>query len=176
MWKSVEASFVYGGRNLRFDIHVYYRKALHFMSDCSPYFGKGSPYFRPYIMAYTIENESSRMIRVPKEARSDMTCKMKIYKWGKPTSSNESICLVRLRKNVFTIWVLSDYEIGKWRRVLKIRVKAMGVKEEDHVHVTTFTVMNGDRLIFATEMKIYGYDTLHPCGHTAVTLPLIQQH
>ncbi|KAI9083804.1 hypothetical protein K1719_034272 [Acacia pycnantha] len=168
MWKSVEASFVYGGRNLRFDIHVYYRKALHFISGCSPYFSKKSPYFRPYIMAYAIEDGSSRMIRIPKEART-------------------------------------DYEIGKWRRVLKIRVKAMGVKEEDHVHVTGFIVMNGDKLIFATEMKIYGYglrqknfmkleeicehgfgrnamsftaysDTLHPCGHTAVTLPLMQQH
>ncbi|KAI9076099.1 hypothetical protein K1719_041913 [Acacia pycnantha] len=208
MWKSVEASFVYGGRNLRFDIHVYYRKALHFISDCSPYFSKKSPYFRAYIMAYTIEDGSSRMIRIPKEARSgshDSTCQMGIYKWGKPISSDESICLVRLRKNVFTIWVLADYEIGKWRRVLKIRVKTMGVKEEDHVHITGFVVMNGDRLVFATEMKIYGYglrqknfmkleeicehgfgrnatiftgysDTLHPCGHTAVTLPLMQQH
>ncbi|KAK4253242.1 hypothetical protein QN277_010569 [Acacia crassicarpa] len=209
MWKSVEAKFFYGGRSLRFDTHVYYRKALHFISDCFPCLSKKSPYFRPYIMAYTIGDGSSRMIRIPKEARRgshDSTCQMRIYKWGKPTSSDESICLVRLRKNVFTIWVLADYEIGKWRRVLKIRVKAMGVKEEDHVHVTGFIVMNGDQLIFATEMKTYGYglshenfmkfeeicehgfernvtnlsfiaysDTLHPCGHNAVTLPLIQQ-
>ncbi|KAI9100026.1 hypothetical protein K1719_024244 [Acacia pycnantha] len=83
------------------------------------------------------------------------------------------------------------------------RVKAMGVKE-DPIIVTGFIVVNGDQLIFATDMKIYGYglwqenfmkleeicelefglnatiftpysDTLHPCGHTAVTLPLMQQ-
>ncbi|KAI9079308.1 hypothetical protein K1719_038709 [Acacia pycnantha] len=165
-----------------------------------------SLYFRPYIMAYTVEDGSSRMIRIPKEARSgshDLTCQIGIYKWGKPTSSDESICLVRLRKNVFTIWVLTDYEIAKWRRIVKVRVKAMGVKE-DPVIVTGFIVVNGDRLIFATDMKIYGYglwqenfmkleeicehgiglnatiitpysDRLRHCGHTAVTLPLMQQ-
>ncbi|KAI9114931.1 hypothetical protein K1719_013944 [Acacia pycnantha] len=154
------------------------------------------------------EDRSSRMIRIPKEARNgshDFTCQMRIYKWGKPTSSDESICLVRLRKNVFTIWVLTDYDIGKWRRIFKIRVKAMGVKEEDPIIIKGFIVMNGDQLIFATEMKIYGYglrqenfmeleeiceygfrsylaiftafsDTLRPCGHTALTLPLMQQH
>ncbi|KAI9073630.1 hypothetical protein K1719_044415 [Acacia pycnantha] len=133
MWNSVEASFFQGGRRLRFDQHVYYRKALHFISDCFPYLIKQSPYFRPYIMAYTVEDGSSRMIRIPKEARSgshDLTCQIGIYKWGKPTSSDESICLVRLRKNVFTIWVLTDYEIAKWRRIVKVRVKAMGVKED----------------------------------------------
>ncbi|KAI9078681.1 hypothetical protein K1719_039361 [Acacia pycnantha] len=165
MWNSVEASFFQGGRRV-----------------------------------------SSRMIRIPKEARSgshDLTCQIGIYKWGKPTSSDESICLVRLRKNVFTIWVLTDYEIAKWRRIVKVRVKAMGVKE-DPVIVTGFIVVNGDRLIFATDMKIYGYglwqenfmkleeicehgiglnetiitpysNTLRHCGHTAVTLPLMQQ-
>ncbi|KAI9118726.1 hypothetical protein K1719_010171 [Acacia pycnantha] len=206
MWNSVEASFFQGGRRLRFDQHIYYRKALHFISDCYPYLIKQSPYFRPYIMAYTVEDGRSRMIRIPKEARSgshDLTCQIGIYKWGKPTSSYESICLVRLRKNVFTIWVLTDYEIAKWRRIVKFRVKAMGVKE-DPVIVTGFIVVNGDRLIFATDMKIYGYGlwqenfmkleeicehgiglnatiitpysyTLRHCGHTAVILPLMQQ-
>ena len=208
MWKSVEVSFFYSGIRLRFDLLVYYRKALHFISDCYPYLNKKSPYFRPYIMAYTVEDGSSRMIRIPKEARSgchDLTCEMRIYKWGKPTSSDESICLVRLMKNVFSIWVLTDYDIGKWRRISRVRVKALGVKEEDPVIVTGFIVMNGDRLIFAIEKKIYGYglrqenfmkleeicehgfgpnvtsfiaysNTLHPCGHTVVTLPLMQQH
>ncbi|KAI9123810.1 hypothetical protein K1719_005110 [Acacia pycnantha] len=149
MWKSVEASFFHGGRRLRFDLHVYYRKAPHFISDCYPYLIKESPYFKPYIMSYTVEEGTSRMIRIPKKARSgshDMTCHMGIYKLWKPTSSDESICLVRLRKNVFTIWVLTDYEIGKWRRILKVRVKAIGVKE-DPVIVTGFIVMNGDRLV-----------------------------
>ncbi|KAI9114990.1 hypothetical protein K1719_014003 [Acacia pycnantha] len=105
MWKSVEASFFYGGRRLTFDIHVYYRKALHFISYCFPSLSKKSPYFRPYIMAYNVEDGSSRMTRIPKEVRNgshDFTCQMRIYKWGKSISSDESICLVRLRKNVFS--------------------------------------------------------------------------
>ena len=81
----------------------------------------------------------------------------------------------------------------------------MGVKEEDPIIITGFIVMNGDQLIFSTEMKIYRYGlrqenfmkleeiceyrfgcnatsftayshTLRPCGHTVVTLPLMQQH
>ncbi|XP_028759747.1 uncharacterized protein LOC114718558 [Neltuma alba] len=206
-WKPIGASFFGGGRPLRFDMHVYHRKAFHFISDCFASLSKQSPYFRPYVMAYNLEDGSSRMLRVPREARigsHDLTCQMGIYKWGKPTSLDESICLARLRKNVFTIWVLSDYEIGKWRRILKIRVKAMGIKEEDPVIVTGFFVMNGDQLIFTTEKKIYRYglrqenymkleeiyehgfgrdatsftaysDTLRPCGNDAAALPLLQQ-
>ncbi|KAI4332857.1 hypothetical protein L6164_017734 [Bauhinia variegata] len=86
----------------------------------------------------------------------DETCNMSIFKWGKVGSSNQSLCLVRLRKNVFTAWVLEDYEAGSWVRVLKIRVKAMGVKEKDF-NVTDFIVMNGDSLVFSTERKIYRY-------------------
>lgn len=200
-WKAIEAGFFTGRRPLRFDMHVYHRKALHFISDFSAFL------CNKYIMAYNVEDGSSRMLRIPKEARvdpRDLTCQMGIYKWEKSVSSDESICLVRLRKNVFTVWVLTDYEVNKWRKILEIRVKAMGMKEEDPVTVTGFTVMNGDRLIFTTEKKIYGYglrqeiymkleeisehgfgrdetrftaysDTLCPCGDGAAKLPLLQQ-
>ncbi|XP_054813282.1 F-box protein At5g65850-like [Prosopis cineraria] len=206
-WKAIEASFFTGCRPLRFDMHVYHRKAFHFISDCFPFLCNKCPHFRPYIMAYNIEDGSSRMLRIPKEARAgshDLTCQMGIYKWGKSPSSDQSICLVRLRKKVFTVWVLTDYEVNKWRKILKIRVKAMGTKEEDPIIITGFTVMNGDRLIFTTEKKIYGYglrqeiymkleeicehgfgrdatrftaysDTLRPCGDGAAKLPLLQQ-
>ncbi|KAF7827764.1 F-box protein [Senna tora] len=51
-----------------------------------------------------------------------------------------------------------DYEASKWKRVLKIRVKAiLGIKEEESVIVRGFKVMNGDYLVFATQKKVYGY-------------------
>ena len=109
-----------------------------------------------------------------------------------------------LSKHVFTIWVLSDYVIGTWKRILTIRVKAVGLKEKDPI-VSGFSVVNGDKLIFTTQKKIYKYglrednfmrleeiydhrfrdnkvtffaylDTLRPCGHSYERLPSVQQH
>ncbi|KAF7827767.1 LEAF RUST 10 DISEASE-RESISTANCE LOCUS RECEPTOR-LIKE PROTEIN KINASE-like 1.1 [Senna tora] len=161
IWKGTEKGFFIGGRPMQFDMHVYHKKAFQFISNCFPSLNKNSPYFRPYIMSYNIEDGESRMIRVPKEARRgshDSSCKMGIYKWGKARNSDESICLVRLRKCVFTAWVSVDYEASKWRRVLKIRVKAiLGIKEEAPVIVRGFKVMNGDYLVFTTKKKVYGY-------------------
>ncbi|XP_054792311.1 uncharacterized protein LOC129297968 [Prosopis cineraria] len=190
MWKATETSFFTGARSLRFDMHVYRRKALHFISDCSAFLSKKSPFFRPYIMAYNVEDGRSRMLRLPKEAR---------------TGSHDSTAqMVRLRKNVFTVWVLTDYEVNQWRRILKIRVEAIiGLKdEEEPIIVTGFTVSNGKQLIFATKMKVYGFglsednymiveevcehgfesdsvcftcysDTLHHCGDGATIFPLL---
>ncbi|XP_061352705.1 F-box protein At5g07610-like [Gastrolobium bilobum] len=159
VWKAREESFTTGARNLRFDIPVIHNGAIHFISDCSPYVNRNSQYFWPYIMSYNLESGASRMLRVPKKARrgfNDDSCNMGIFKWGKVTSSTKSICLVRLRKFVFTIWALRDYESSSWRMILKIRVKAMGLVEQDPT-VTGFTVLNGDLLVFATTKKVYGY-------------------
>ncbi|KAF7831359.1 F-box protein [Senna tora] len=206
-WKTIEKSFFTGARRMIFDTHVFQNNVFHVISDCSPYLLKKSPYFRPYIMAYNIKDGESRMIRVPKEARRgshDSSCRMGIYKWGKVTSLNGSICLVRLRKSVFTVWVLTNYESCKWKRVIKIRVKAMGMTEEEPIDVKGFVVMNGDCLVFATRNKVYncglthksymvveeicehGFDndevyftsysdTLRLPGDGATTLPLLQQ-
>ncbi|KAH1257055.1 hypothetical protein HKD37_03G007098 [Glycine soja] len=62
---------------------------------------------------------------------------------------------MRLRKHVFTIWTLTHYETSLWRRVLKIRVKAM-VKDHPIIRVKGFVVLNGHLLVFATEKKVYG--------------------
>ncbi|KAF7827922.1 F-box protein [Senna tora] len=161
IWKRFEKSFFIGDRPMRFDMHVFYNKAFHFISNCFPFLSKKSLYFRPYIMSYNIEDGGSRMIRLPKEARRgshDSSCEMGIYKWGKARNSDESICLVRLRKCVFSVWILIDYEASKWRKVLKIRVKAiLGMKEEEPIIVRGFIVMNGDYLVFATKKKVYSY-------------------
>ena len=67
-----------------------------------------------------------------------------------------SICLVRLRKSVFTVWILTDYEPSRWLRILKVRTKGMGLSEENP-KITGFAVMNGDLLVFATETRVYSY-------------------
>ncbi|KOM30986.1 hypothetical protein LR48_Vigan01g054100 [Vigna angularis] len=161
VWKARER-FSTGGRNLRFDMPVHHKGVIHVISDCSPYLTRNNPYFRPYIMSYNFEDGNSRLLRVPKEARKgshDKSCKMGIFKWGKVTDSDQSICLVRLRKKVFTVWVLTKYETSLWRRILKIRVRAMGLLENDSSQITvkSFIVLNGQLLVFATQNKVYVY-------------------
>ncbi|XP_061346562.1 uncharacterized protein LOC133292199 [Gastrolobium bilobum] len=159
VWKAREESFTTGPRNLRFDILVIHNCFIHFISDCSPYVNRNNQYFWPYIISYNLESGASRILHVPKKARrgfDDVICNMGIFKWGKVTSSTKSICLVRLRKCVFTILALSDYESSSWRMILKVRVKAMGLMEQDPI-VIGFTVLNGDLLVFATTKKVYGY-------------------
>ncbi|WJX53017.1 hypothetical protein P8452_39064 [Trifolium repens] len=159
IWKEKEKSLFTGSRSLKFDTAVFHKGNIHFISDSASYLVKGSFYYRPYIMSYNFENGTTRMLRVPKGAQrgsDDINCNMKIFKWKKNTNSTQSICLVRLSKCVFTIWILTNYEANLWERILKIRVKAMGVMEEDPI-VTGFSVSNGDLLIFATKNKIYSY-------------------
>lgn len=158
VWKTMETPFFVGPRNMKFDMPVHYNGSLHFISDCFPYFVRNTPYFRPYIMSYNLKNGTSSMLKVPNEARRgshDRNCEMSIFKWSNISSSMpQSICLVRLKKSVFTIWVLRDYESSSWYKIMKVRVKALGVKEKDPI-VTGFTVMNGDVLIFVVGKNIY---------------------
>ncbi|TKY46079.1 F-box protein [Spatholobus suberectus] len=159
LWKAMEKSFFVGGRNMKFNMPVYYNGAIHFISNCSPYLTKRSPYFRPYVMSYNLENGTSTMLRLPKDARRgshDLNCEMSIFSWGKVSTPQSSICLVRLRKSVFTIWILTNYESKRWMRILKVRTKGMGLREKDP-KITGFTVMNGGLLIFATETRVYSY-------------------
>ncbi|KAJ1379529.1 F-box protein [Sesbania bispinosa] len=170
VWKDMEKSFFIGSRHMRLHMPVFLHNALHFISDTSPYIIKRCHYFRPYIMAYNLESCQSTMLRLPKDARR---------------GSHDKSCDM-------------DYKSNGWRRILKIRVKAMGLKEADP-KVQGFTIMNGDCLIFATNKKVYGYgfsgkkswrlkeicdhewgtkicftsysNTLRPCGTGATTFP-----
>ncbi|XP_061355377.1 uncharacterized protein LOC133299900 [Gastrolobium bilobum] len=201
VWQAMERSFFIGSRSMRLEMPVYLHSSLHFISNSFDYIDRRSPYFRPYIMAYNFESCQSRMYRLPNDARKGSnheSCDMGIFEWGKVRSLDHSICLVRYMKFVFTIWVLVDYESNLWRKILKIRLKAMGLKEEDP-RVQGFTIMNGDSLIFATKKNVYGFDlsgknswrlreicehewetrvcftsysnTLRPCGTGASTFP-----
>ncbi|XLR20243.1 F-box/kelch-repeat protein At3g06240-like [Arachis hypogaea] len=210
-WSLRKNRFFAGSRNLKFDKPVICNGAIHFISDCYRYLTEDSTYFRPYIMSYEIKNgddedESieTKFLRVPKEARRgshDNSCHMNIFKWGE-VAGYQTICLVRLRKRVFTVWILTNYESSSWRRIMKVRVKGMGLVEHNPV-IRGFTVLNGD-LVFATEKKVYTYgltsekymvlseicdhgcesrfvcfvpysDTLRPCGIGAKSLrPYLQ--
>ncbi|KAB1204149.1 hypothetical protein CJ030_MR8G004046 [Morella rubra] len=200
IWREKENIYI-GGRNIRFEMPVFHYGVIYFISDCFPYVRKTSLYYRPYIVAWDVRNGVSRMLRVPKEARrgsDDQSCIMGIFKWGTVTSSFKSICLIRLRKSKFTAWVLTDYYQCLWSRILKIRVRAMGLREQNPI-VAGFTVLNGDSLVFATEEKVYRYclegeeccrieevclnscgrnvcfhsysNTLRPCGKNALPFP-----
>ncbi|RYQ89578.1 hypothetical protein Ahy_B09g096149 isoform A [Arachis hypogaea] len=156
--------FVAGSRNLKFDMPVICNGAIHFISDCYIYLTEDSTCFRPYIMSYEItngddEDESveTKFLRVPKEARKgshDDSCHMNIFKRGE-VAGYQTIYLVRLRKRVFTVWILTNYESSSWRRIMKVRVKGMGLVEWNPV-IKGFTVLNGD-LVFATKKKVYTY-------------------
>ncbi|OIW14679.1 hypothetical protein TanjilG_33021 [Lupinus angustifolius] len=201
VWKTMEKPFFVGPRRMKFDMPVHYNGSLHFISDCSTYLAKNNPYFRPYVMSYNLENGTSSLLKLPNEARRgshDLSCDMSIFKWSNLSSSvPQSICLVRLKKCVFTIWVLKDYESSSWYKIMKVRVKALGLKEKDP-KVAAFTVMNGNILIFVVGKKVYSYglndenymrleevgehrcdsrvcftsysNTLRPCGTGATTM------
>jgi F-box interacting protein len=156
VWKTMECGFLPGGRDMKFDMPVFYNGALHFISNSGRYFGRPSPFYKPYIMSYNLENGISTMFRLPREAirGCHLPCNMGIFNWGKASNSNGSICLVKLRKSTFTVWFLGDYESCSWEKVFKMRVRAMGLKEKDP-YVMAFTVVNGNRLVFATEERVY---------------------
>lgn len=106
----------FGPRELHLDMPVYHNGAVHFVSDCSdPSRRRGSVYYWPYIVAYDINNDTTRKLRLPNDARKGSNdtlhkSNLGIFKWGSRKSSSESICLVRLKKFVFTAWVLRDYD------------------------------------------------------------------
>jgi F-box interacting protein len=157
-WKTMGKCFYPGGRNMKFNMPVFHNKAIYFISDSYYYFAKSSPFYEPYIMSYNLENGTSTMLKLPNEALRDChnMCNMSIFKWGKVTSSNSSICLVKLKNSVFDVWILEDYNSSTWKKVLEVRVGALGLKEKN-LNVIGFTVMNGDLLVFATEKNVYSY-------------------
>ncbi|GAU31085.1 hypothetical protein TSUD_322220 [Trifolium subterraneum] len=58
--------FLPSGRDMKFDTPVFYNGALHFITSSSRYFVRPSPFYKPYIMSYNLENAISTML--PREA------------------------------------------------------------------------------------------------------------
>ncbi|KAH7854298.1 hypothetical protein Vadar_012196 [Vaccinium darrowii] len=145
-----------GGRNLLFESGAYQNHTVYFLSDWSPYFAKNSPFHWPYIVAFDPKEGKSRFVKVPKEARkglNDQSCKMNIFPW----KEENSICLVKLLKGVFIVWVLRDINSGSWSKILKIRARAMRM-DEPNPRIAGFAVLNGNALVFATTKRTYVYE------------------
>ncbi|KAL1819962.1 hypothetical protein ACET3Z_014831 [Daucus carota] len=150
-------------------------------------------------------------LKIPRPARKgvlDDNCKFGVFKFRDPESGTESICLIRLMKLVFSVWVLTDVDLNTWRMIMKARSKAMGLYEDSRPTISGFTVMNGNLLVIATsdnqlftytltrdlttssnvkraakigshdqcgreDVCFYSYsNTLRPCGHGELPLPL----
>ena len=126
---------------------------IYFMSDWNKYLTKDSPFYWPYIMSYNFGNSISRFLKIPRPARKgvlDDNCKFGVFKFRDPESGTESICLIRLMKFVFSVWVLTDVDSNTWRMIMKARSKAMGLYEDSRPTISGFTVMNGNLLVIAT--------------------------
>ncbi|KAI9095423.1 hypothetical protein K1719_026457 [Acacia pycnantha] len=70
----------------------------------------------PKLERHQLENGTSKLLRLPGGAfenllRTRNGLEMRIFKWGKAGSLNESLCFVTMvKRSIFTIWVLEDYE------------------------------------------------------------------
>lgn len=159
-WKERQTNFFHGQGELKFDMPVFHNGGVHFISDFSPYLDQANPFFWPYIVSYIVDSGVSRMLTVPKEARrySNESCDLRIFNFGKVSSINQSICLVRLKQLVFTVWILIDYQRWLWKRIVKLKVTGKRIMEESPIVIQGFTVLNGDLLVFATNKKVYSYD------------------
>lgn len=191
----------FGARRILFESLVYQKGVFYFLSDWFPSVVKESRFYWPYIVAFDPKEGTSSFLQIPKPARKhdflDTNLNMGIFKWGQ--GDQESICLVMLAKGVFTVWALERNESGSWRRILKVRARAMRMAESD-LQIAGFTVINGDSLLVATEKRVYRYgltshwrwkraekvcshrcrgsvlfypysNTLRPCGDGATPVP-----
>ncbi|KAL0337155.1 UNVERIFIED_CONTAM: hypothetical protein Scaly_1990600 [Sesamum calycinum] len=154
-----------GHRDMTFEHTVKLNGVVYMVSDCFNYLDRGSRFFWPYIVAYDVKNSSSQFFKIPKGARKGLgDNRLRIFEWGDHPSTSEfnSICLVKLLKNVFTVWVLmrtsSSYY---WKRVFRMRVQAMALAPSNispRSRVEGFAVLNGSVLIFAIGRKVYSYN------------------
>ncbi|KAI9126576.1 hypothetical protein K1719_002172 [Acacia pycnantha] len=149
---------------------VFYKGNIHFAASLF-----SSKRHDTYMSSYNLESGETRTFNFPKEAGGGkLVCHdyVRIYKWGKVGSSDESICLVNFVDYcVFTLWVLTDYESSSWLRLMSLSLDEMGL-EKDCI-VLGFTVMNGDSLVFASERDVYRYDLT---GVRETRLERIGQH
>ncbi|PIN17292.1 hypothetical protein CDL12_10046 [Handroanthus impetiginosus] len=176
-----------GERNLCLQYSFKHNGVIYMISDTGKYLTKDSPFYWPYVVAYDIKNSCSKFLKLPMEAWEEagyLCLDLRIFKWGpNPNSALNSICLVKLLDNVFTVWVLNtttNVEENNtysyyWSQVFYMPIIGMGLSSLlDDVKVTGFTVMNGGVLLFATDKKVYSCDILgwsdvgrveEVCGH-----------
>ncbi|XP_074328330.1 putative F-box protein At1g19160 [Apium graveolens] len=157
---------VIGSRSIDFGSAAYLKNdggTIHFMSDWGKYIAKNSPFYWPYIVSYNIRSSISKFLKIPRPARkgifdSDCSCKFGVFKFKDPRTGKESICLIKLMKLVFSIWILTDAHSNKWKIILKSRSKAMGLYDDLKPTISGFSVINGNLLVIATgDNQLYRY-------------------
>ncbi|XP_047339672.1 uncharacterized protein LOC124943166 [Impatiens glandulifera] len=162
MWKEKsDQRHNLGGRSLCTEKHVFLDNCVYFLSDLSCYFGRENENYFPYIVSYNTNNEETRFLGLPKRShkgRNHYTCRMNIFSWNK----GKTMCLVKLRKGLFTIWVLNDIKKGdSWIRILRKTLFEIGLQEHGISEVADFKVINGKTLIVAMENNnVYSYNIL----------------
>ncbi|KAL8136905.1 hypothetical protein V2J09_002906 [Rumex salicifolius] len=140
----------------------------------------------PSLMAYDVGMKAfSRKIQLPpvgpwnRNELGFLTSSLKMFKWKRTNrGGGETIGLVKIhRKGVnrmFTVWVLEDYELGFWRRLVHKTTAEMGVPEKEACikGFTNYccTIVNGTGLLFATETRVYLYHM------EAATLEVVGEH
>lgn len=167
IWRDC-ARFDAGGRNLNWENCIYLNGVVYVISDSGEYFS-GGPWFWPYIMACNMNGKfRSRFLAIPEEAKTEVhESKLRIFRWGSPSGAecNKSICLVKLLRNMFAIWVLLSDNNGngkdEWAQILEINMnnKFMGISM-----IEEFTLVNGSSLLFVARNKVYRYDLRNQLG------------
>ncbi|KAK1388442.1 F-box domain-containing protein [Heracleum sosnowskyi] len=157
---------VVGSRSIDFGSPAYLKNdggTIYFMSDWNEYLTitKNRPFYWPYIVSYNIRNSISKFLKIPKPARKgvfkDHSSMFGVFKFKDPTTCRESICLIKLMKLVFSVWMLTDINSSTWKLIMKSRSKAMGLYEYLKPTISGFTVINGNLLLIATADQLYGY-------------------
>lgn len=163
VWEE-RGEMVVGSRSIDFGSPAYLKNGggtIYFMSDWSNYIRRNSPFYWSYIVSYNIRNSISKFLKIPRPARKgvfDYRCKFGLFKFKDPKAGTESICLVKLLKLVFSIWVLTDVDSNKWKMIMKSRSKAMGLYDNLKPNISGFSVMNGNLLVIATgDNQLYKY-------------------
>ncbi|KAI9126849.1 hypothetical protein K1719_002445 [Acacia pycnantha] len=135
---------------------IFYQGNFNFVTIC--YSSKRINY---YMSSYNLETGETRSFNFPKAAveiggQLVQYKNLRIYKWGKVGSSDESICVVSLFEDfVFNIWVFTGYKSSSWLRLMSLSLEEMGLENGSFVY--GFTVMNGDSLVFATKWDVYRF-------------------
>ncbi|XP_073119780.1 F-box protein At5g49610-like [Henckelia pumila] len=169
IWKNL-SGVDFGGRNMAFDLTVQVKGILYFVSDSELYFAAKSRFFWSYIVAYDTKDHTSKLVKIPKNARKgSWDSNLAIFEWGRRRST---ICLVRFWRGMFTIWALGD---SCWKRVFHMRIKAMGLSGFDRgiVKICCYTILNGTNLLVATNQKLYSYDLM---GGTKAKIQEVCEH
>ncbi|CAI8585353.1 unnamed protein product [Vicia faba] len=141
MWKTMENDFISGGRNMKFNMPVFHDGVVHFISDCSDYFTRLSPFYKPYIMSYNFEKGTTAILKLPREAiRGFHICNMGIFSWGKVTNSASLIMCEFLRKLEYNLLNFLT-KVNLAIHIAKTPQQTVEIHQSSHHQIISFSIM-----------------------------------